>query len=71
MGPGFLRMFEDVLGTSILVDHALVHEEYPAGHFPGKGHFMGHDQHRAPFPGQIEDDGQHLAHHGNSILSSI
>ena len=63
LGGAAHRMFEDLLRRTVLVDHALVHEEDAGGHIAGETHFVRDDEHGHAVPGQLPDDAEHLSHH--------
>ena len=45
-------MVEELVGRTVLVDHAIGEEQYTAAHLTGKAHLVGDDNHRHALPGQ-------------------
>jgi len=50
-------------GKSLFDNRAFVHENDAVGHFSGKPHFVGNDQHAHAFACQFQHHFQYLAHH--------
>lgn len=51
------RVLQDLLRRTFLNDHTAIHEDDTIGHFAGKTHFVGDDQHRHVLGGQLLHDG--------------
>ena len=56
-------MFKYLIGSSVLVNPALIHVEHAAAYRLGKVQLMGHDKHDLVRVRQIADHGLHLPHH--------
>lgn len=54
---------EKFFRTVFLGDFPFIQEEDPGCNLPGKGHFVGHDDHGHAFVGQAPDQIQNLSHH--------
>ena len=52
-GSVFSRPAEDFFGSTLLDNHAFIHENNPVGHITGKIHFMGHNDHACILVSQI------------------
>src|SRR6056297_3912283 len=63
LGPIRLRIQEEFLGLVLFHDLALVHEDDPVRHLPGKAHLVGHAEHRHPLLGELDHRVQHLLDH--------
>ena len=50
-------MFKDIGGGAFLGNHAVGHIDHMVGNIPGKGHFVGDDDHRQAVLGQLPHDG--------------
>ena len=55
--------FEEFPGGILLDDLALIHENYPVSHLPGKSHFVGDAQHGHAALGQINHDLENFLDH--------
>ena len=51
----------DLTGGTLFHNHAAIHKDDFVCHIPGKGHFVGDDNHGGLPAGQIPDDPQHLS----------
>ena len=58
-----LRMFENLVGCTVFIDHTLCKEQHTTAHLTGKAHLVGHHNHRHSLLGQPFHYPQHLAHH--------
>ena len=63
-GPFFLGVIEDLLGSTLFIDAALVHEKDTVGDRTRKVHLMCDDHHGFPAGGKIPDDRLYFIHHG-------
>src|SRR5579872_6184676 len=63
LGPRVLRMSEEIRRRVRLDDLPRIHEDDAVGHFPGKAHFVGDDEHRHAFPGEVDHGVEHFLYH--------
>ena len=61
LGAFVLRVFEDVFRFALFLDDAVGHENDAVGDFFGEGHFVGDDNHRHVFVGELFDCAQDFA----------
>ena len=57
------RPVENLVGSAVLVDVSVVHEEDAGAHVAGELHLMGYDQHCHSLLGKLAHDAQDLSHH--------